>query len=73
MSRPRWPDSPNSLSEIPGTIHVNKFGTVSLSLNGGSMSMFGADLDGQGVRSDSKMILAVKGGSADGMALTFTR
>jgi len=52
---------------------VNSYGTVSLSLNGGSMSMFGADLDGQGIRTDNSMILLVKGGSADGMALTFTR
>ncbi len=57
----------------PLTGSVNQYGTVSLRLTGGSMSMMGVDLDNNGITSDWAFRVVVTGGSADGLTLTFTR
>jgi hypothetical protein len=57
----------------PVTGTVNSFGSVSLRLSTGSIVMQGVDLDNAGILSDTSMRLYVTGGTADGMALTFTK
>ena len=53
--------------------NVNRYGSVSLRLTSGTISMAGVDLDSNGVTSDSTLRVVVSGGSADGQTLTFTK
>jgi hypothetical protein len=59
----------------PLTGSVESDGTIrSLTLNSGTISFSGNTLDGNGVRGDaSSLKVVVKGGSADGLTLTFSR